>query len=242
MDLLFIRHGEPGEDGNLTAAGRREAELLAGRLEKLDVLEYNVSPLARARETAEPILKRLGRTGIERQWLREFDVPVARPDRQGGLSAVPWDWLPQDWLKDPRLLSAEHWTENEIFQAGSVGEAYEDVIRSFDALLREHGYERDGRLYRVRQGNDDTLAFVCHFGLIGVLLSHLFNCSPMVLWQGLALPPSSVTTVHTEERRPGIAVFRAASVGDISHLYAAGVEPSFAARFCTQYGNGQRQD
>ena len=187
-------------------------------------------------------LKKLGRTGIERSWLREFEIPVARPDRQGGMSAVPWDWLPQDWLRDPRLLSAEHWTENEVFKAASVGAKYENVIRSFDALLSEHGYERDGRLYRVRRGNDDTLAFVCHFGLIGVLLSHLLNCSPMVLWQGLALPPSSVTTVHTEERRPGIAVFRAASVGDISHLYAAGVEPTFSARFCTQYGNGQRQD
>lgn len=242
MDLLFIRHGEPGEDGSLTAAGRREAELLADRLAKLNVLEYNVSPLARARETAEPTLKKLGRTGIERSWLREFEIPVARPDRQGGMSAVPWDWLPQDWLRDPRLLSAEHWTENEVFKAASVGAKYENVIRSFDALLSEHGYERDGRLYLVRRGNDDTLAFVCHFGLIGVLLSHLLNCSPMVLWQGLALPPSSVTTVHTEERRPGIAVFRAASVGDISHLYAAGVEPTFSARFCTQYGNGQRQD
>ena len=38
--------------------------------------------------------------------------------------------------------------------------------------------------------------------------------------------------IRTEERRPGTAVFRAASLGDVSHLYAAGVEPSFAARFC----------
>ena len=56
------------------------------------------------------------------------------------------------------------------------------------------------------------------------------------------LPPSSVTTIHTEERRPGLAVFRAASLGDVSHLYAAGVEPSFSGRFCTRYGNGERQD
>ena len=40
----------------------------------------------------------------------------------------------------------------------------------------------------------------------------------------------------------GTAVFRAASVGDISHLWAAGAEPSFAGRFCTNYGNGQRID
>ncbi len=240
MDLLLIRHGEPGADGGLTEGGKREANLLAERLAKLDIKQYNVSPLQRARETAAPVLEMLGREGIERLWLREFEIPVARPDLQR-MSFVPWDWLPQDWLADPRFFT-EDWRKNEIFQAAAVGEAYDDVVSSFDALLAEHGYEREGRFYRVRQGNDDVLAFICHFGLICVLLSHLFNCSPMVLWHGLALPPSSVTTIHTEERRPGIAVFRAASVGDISHLYAAGVEPSFSARFCTRYGNGQRID
>ena len=241
MDLLFIRHGEPGEDGGLTERGKREAGLLAERLAGLDVAEYYVSPLQRARETAQPVLKKLEREGLVCPWLREFDVPVARPDLEG-MSCVPWDWLPQDWLADPRFLSEEGWRENEVFRRAAVGDAYDGVIRAFDALLAEHGYERDGRLYRVRRGSDETLAFICHFGLICVLLSHLLNCSPMVLWQGLALPPSSVTTLHTEERRPGTAVFRAASVGDISHLWAAGAEPSFAGRFCTNYGNGQRID
>lgn len=64
----------------------------------------------------------------------------------------------------------------------------------------------------------------------------------MVLWQGFCMAPSSVTTVYTEERRPGIAAFRVSAFGDISHLYAHGAEPSFSARFCEVYGNGQRVD
>ena len=68
------------------------------------------------------------------------------------------------------------------------------------------------------------------------------NCSPVVLWHGLVMAPSSVTVISTEERRPGIAAFRAAAVGDISHLAVAGQEPSFAARFCEVYGNGDRID
>ena len=64
----------------------------------------------------------------------------------------------------------------------------------------------------------------------------------MVLWQGTCLAPTSVTTIYTEERRPGIAVFRLQTIGDVSHLYMNGFAPSFAGRFCEVYGNGDRID
>ena len=54
----------------------------------------------------------------------------------------------------------------------------------------------------------------------------------MVLWHGTAAAPTSVTTLYTEERKEGIASFRMQSYGDVSHLLKAGMEPSFAARFC----------
>ena len=89
----------------------------------------------------------------------------------------------------------------------------------------------------MTEANTDTLVFFCHFGLECVLLSHLMNVSPMILWHHTAAAPTSVTTVYTEERRKGIASFRVASFGDISHLYIAGQEPSFSARFCETYDN-----
>lgn len=243
MRLLFIRHGDPDyELDDLTPAGKLEAELLAARLGGETVNEYYVSPLGRARATAAPTLRQIGREAVCLDWLQEFSIPILRPDRQGELSRVPWDWLPQDWLGDPKLLDPFRWRENEIMQAGNVGEAYDAVIGCFDALLAEHGYQRDHLLYRAVRPNTDTLAFFCHFGLSCVLMSHLMNCSPMVLWQGLCMAPSSVTTVYTEERRPGIASFRAAAVGDISHLSMQGVKPAFAARFCEVNGNGDRED
>ena len=84
--------------------------------------------------------------------------------------------------------------------------------------------------------------FFCHFGTSCVLLSHLMNVSPMVLWHGTCMAPASVTTVYTEERRPGIAYFRAAAMGDTSHLYVKGAGPSFSGRFCEVHGNGERVD
>jgi probable phosphoglycerate mutase len=70
-----------------------------------------------------------------------------------------------------------------------------------------------------------------------VLVSHLVHVSPMILWHGFCAAPTSVTTAVTEERRAGIASFRVSGFGDTSHLYAAGREPSFSARFCECYTN-----
>ena len=243
MRLLFIRHGDPDYTlDSLTDTGKKEAELLVPRLMKEEIHEFFVSPLGRARATARPTLEALGRTAAEYDWLQEFSVPILRPDLNGAYSFVPWDWLPADWLQDPMLLDRVHWRENPIMAAENVGAKYDLVTEAFDALLAAHGYRRSGLLYRAERPNKDTLAFFCHFGVSCVLLSHLMNCSPMVLWQGICLAPSSITTVYTEERRPGIAAFRTAAFGDVSHLYAGQVLPSFSARFCEVYGDGTRVD
>ena len=102
---------------------------------------------------------------------------------------------------------------------GHVKEEYDWVTTNFDALLASHGYVRDGLTYRAEHANNDTIVFFCHFGLECVLLSHLLHISPMVLWHGTCAAPSSVTTLVTEERRPGIAYFRMSSFGDISQNF-----------------------
>ncbi len=61
MRLLLIRHGDPDWDADsLTETGRREAELLAERIAPMDIAEYYVSTMRRARETARPMLEKRG--------------------------------------------------------------------------------------------------------------------------------------------------------------------------------------
>ena len=242
MRLLIIRHADPDYSiDSLTPVGFREAALLAERIAPLSVEEYYVSPLGRARDTASPTLKKAGREAVICDWLREFSVRIARPDKHGGTSDVPWDWLPGDWMGHEEFFHPTERKNNAVFRAAGVGEAYDRVAGALDALLADHGYVRDGHFYRVENANEDTLVFFCHFGVGALLLSHLIGASPMVLWHGTCMAPSSVTTVYTEERRPGIASFRAAAVGDTSHLYGH-AEPSFSARFCEVHGNGERED
>ena len=243
MRILIIRHGDPDyENDTLTEKGHREAALLAERLAGEDIKEIYVSPLGRARDTAEYTLKKKGMEATVCPWLEEFPILIDRPDMSDGKKHGIWDWLPADWTVVDEFYDKDKWADVPIFKEAGVREVYEQVIAGLDKLLAEHGYERDGRYYRVTKPNSDTIAFFCHFGLECVLLSHLFGISPMPLWHGFCAPTTSVTTVYTEERRRGIASFRAFGFGDISHLYAGGEPAAFAARWCETYDTpGQRR-
>ena len=84
MRLLFIRHGDPDYDHDgLTLTGKKEAELLVERLANENISEFYVSTMGRAMDTAQPTMTALGRTAVSCDWLREFSIPVLRPDKNG---------------------------------------------------------------------------------------------------------------------------------------------------------------
>ncbi|MBR3201017.1 MAG: histidine phosphatase family protein [Mogibacterium sp.] len=249
MKILIIRHGEPDYTiDSLTEKGWREAEYLSemlvrqlGEETKNGHVHFYMSPYGRAKDTASITLQKLDRMAEVLPWLREFDVFIDRPD-DTTRKRIPWDWLPEDWMQDPRLFQEDHWFENERMATGNVGEEFRKVTEQFDALLAKHGYKRDGRYYRVERANHDTIVLFCHFGVESVLLSHIFGVSPMPVWHGFCAQPSTVTTLVTEERRKGIASIRMLAFGDTAHLYVHDEEPSFAARFCECFEDDTRHD
>lgn len=242
MKLLFVRHGDPDYSiDSLTEKGWREAELLSRRLAANPADYYYVSPMGRAKDTAAATLKKLGRDAVECPWLHEFDrVRIWRPDVTER-RRIAWDWLPQDWTAEPVFFREDLWPTQERMAEGGVGEEYDRVTAQLDVLLQEHGYTREGRLYRAERANNETLVFFCHFAVQCVLLSHLLNLPLVPLWQGSCAAPTSVTTVVTEERRKGIAAFRMLSFGDLSHLYCAEEAPAFSGRFCECYDNAEER-
>ena len=242
MKILLIRHGDPDYTiDSLTEKGWKEAEYLSERIAKLDVKEFYVSPLGRAKDTASFTLEKMNRQAIECPWLREFAPRIARPDKEE--KSITWDWLPQDWTEQENFYQYDKWFESDILSEGKVKEEYDWVVENFDALLEKHGYVRKGHFYEAKKPNNDTIVLFCHFGVGCVLLGHLLGISPMVLWHGLCAAPTSVATIVTEERRKGIAYFRMSAYGDISHLYVKDEEPAFAARFCECFDNeGERRD
>lgn len=96
MKIIICRHGDPDyAKDSLTEKGWKEAELLADRISKLDVKEFYVSPLGRAKDTASLTLKKMNRTATELPWLHEFKGQV----KEGLKTVQCWDRLPSYWTE-----------------------------------------------------------------------------------------------------------------------------------------------
>ncbi len=231
MKLIIVRHADPDYvHDSLTEKGFREAEILKSRMAKLDVKEFYCSPLGRAVRTSEPTLKLMGRTAETLDWLQEFPGYVIHPDT--GKQKIPWDFLPEYWTKNEDLYDRNKWIDTDVMKTGNTPSVYNSVISKFDKFLSDHGYRRDGDIYKVTKPNKDTIVFFCHFGIECVLLSRLLGVSPIVLWQGFLSLPTGVTVVQTEERIDGTAYFRCRTFGDVSHLCEVGETPSESGAFC----------
>lgn len=257
MRILLIRHGDPDYDhDSLTEKGRREAALLALAAPSMKIDDCFMSPLGRAKDTASYSLKALGKEAKVLDWLMEFPAKTdpslskelldafpnaAKEGEQYSAPNVIWDMVPSYWTEHSEYMDLEDWRRSAVAQSGDAVSVYDHVCREFDSLLETYGYVREGRHYRVVQENIKTIACYCHFGIICALLSHLWNVSPFILWHGIALAPTSVTEIVSEERQQGIASFRALHIGDISHLYAGQEPPSFAARFCEVFSNKEQR-
>ena len=236
LKLMIVRHAEPDYSiDSLTPIGWEEARILADRLCKLDVKAFYCSPLGRAKDTASFTLQALNREAEILPWLKEFPPQILKPNLSE--PDITWDWLPADWTGNPAYYQMDQWANTPPMTEGNVAEHYNYVTTELDKLLARHGYVREGNFYRTEYANEDTVILFCHFGLECVLLSHILNIPPMLLWHGTCAAPTSVTILNTEERQEGIAYFRMSTFGDTSHLYAAGKTPSFAARFCETYAN-----
>ena len=248
MHLIFIRHGDPDYTvDSVTPKGRREVALVGERIAHTKVSAIYASPMGRAQDTAASCVEKLHEAAqnppvTTMPWLREFSYPIVDP--QAGRSRIAWDWLPRVHFSHRRWHDVRRFYTTKAMRSGHIKEHYCDVCRGFDEVLAAHGYTRvrstlpvyrckphltaaeaavDTHLGVVQRELDETtLVFVCHLGVMFVMLSHLTAISPVQLWQSFFVAPSSVTIANGEERLPGEVAFRLQCVGDTAHLTGAG--------------------
>ena len=234
MRILIVRHAEPDySHDSLTEKGFKEAELLPERLSKNKISAIYCSPCGRAKRTAEPTAKSKNQEIRIMDWLTEFQGKIID---KSGHETIPWNQEPQAWSLKSEFYNANTWLDNESMSAYTVPDKYKWVTDSFDRLLSKYGYRRNGIIYSCKENRDDTIILFCHFALGMVLVSHLTGISPVLLWQTMFLPTSSVTTFVTEEREKGEVVFKCVQMGDTSHLYAAGEKVSRSGLYPEFFG------
>ena len=113
MRILLIRHAEPDYiNDSITEKGKREARLLSDRIARYNIRDFYVSPLGRARDTAEYTLQKTGRKAEVLSWLQEFRGKY--PDPETGKPLMPGE----EYKLDPEAFGSEapEMSEEEILE------------------------------------------------------------------------------------------------------------------------------
>ena len=244
MRIIFIRHAEPDYEHNtLTERGFKEAELLSLRVPHWKVDRFYASPLERAKLTAEPSLRKMGRTAEIVDWMHEFSYAIIDPVT--GVRQVPWDFMPQYWTEEAQFFDKDSFYKHPLLQSNPDYEKAVLALRSgLDGILSEYGYHRKDGYYlaeeeKTRGDDDTTIVFFAHLGANLEAVGYLLGISPVVLQQSIYLAPTSLCILNSEKRQvgsipdatPAIAMFRAQVLGDVNHLLQNGQPISESGSF-----------
>lgn len=220
MRLILVRHAQPDwapggvatNEPELTDLGWDQARLLAGRARRWNhVTELLVSPLTRARQTAEPVAEALGLEPNTNQWIREMGNP---PDWEG----APVDHVIEA-LTNMFERPAEDWWEGA--PGGENLRAFTDrVTTGLEEALADRGVLRDSdapRLWKV-EDPDQTVVVVGHGGANSIMLAHLTGADPVPWeWERYSANHASVTLL-TSRAIAGRHLFSLRRFSDVSHL------------------------
>ena len=153
MELVLVRHAEPEwvreglsvDDPPLTVRGARQADRLADRLQREAFDDVFVSPLVRARQTAEPVLAALDRKEEIDPWLEEIRKSGGQSEEQLRLKREGREKRKQA-ARAERAIRELQGQQNVLFlQAGVSSRAeLEQRTKSLvrhQELARLHGYD-----------------------------------------------------------------------------------------------------
>ena len=218
MEVVLIRHGEPEwardgfnvDDPPLTQRGREQAQRLADRLAGETFDEILVSPLRRARETAQPLLQHRQAAEAVEPWLEEIRNPI-------------WQGTPvekaQAAFRADRALSADHrW--NGLPGGEPVRDFVDRIHRGMGGFLTARGLapnRPDYPVWRIPEPGR-RIAFIAHAGTNAVVICHLLGLTPVPWeWERFVLGHASISRLEALAVGDGFA-FSLSRLSDVEHL------------------------
>lgn len=224
MRLYIIRHADPDYENNtITADGHKEAKALAKRMASIGLDRIYCSPMGRAIDTMKYTAELLGLDYNIEHWTKELWPELTLEQTPWGNQIMAID-VPGEVVRcGEDMPTHQNWHQCSVLENYKLRDVFEALKRNSDSFLARLGYEREGGRYRCIKPNQEKIAVFCHGGFGLTWLAHLLEIPVSLMWSGFWLSPSSVTTILFDERSTEWAVPRCIGLGDVSHLYEAGL-------------------
>lgn len=220
MELIFVRHGQPGwdrdgravADPDLTDLGRAQADHVARLLAGTRIDELLVSPLRRAQQTAAPLVEATGLTPTTLDWLAEISAP-------------DWDGTPTEEVERIFRENRDR-SVDELWDGLPGGESFRDfhvrITTGLEGLLRDRGAAtaRATPPQWHLPTDERRVVIVAHAGTNATAIGHLLGVAPVPWeWERFALRHASISTL-VPLPICGAHAYRLEGLSDVGHLPA----------------------
>lgn len=231
MLLYIIRHGDPiYNPDSLTPLGHKQAEALVPRLAPLNFDKIFVSPLIRARQTAEPTAKALNIEPEIREFLSEgklFDkMSTSLPTDDGETVRKRWCFHQQttNFLSAETYHMTDDWYTLSAFDGcEDIKGAYDEFAKGADDFLAELGYIRQEDHYKIDNPKYDRVAVFCHQGVGLTWISRMLCLPPHILWGCFDITHTGISVLEFKNYEDGKTLPKCLCLSDTSHLFAGGM-------------------
>jgi probable phosphoglycerate mutase len=221
VELVLVRHAEPEwvldgfsvDDPPLTERGRRQAARLATRLGGEVFDDVFVSPLVRARQTAEPLLSTLTRTEEIDPWLEEIRSPVWH--------GTPAEKAEESFREERSRPADRRW--DGLVGGESVRDFVTRIRQGAGLFLEERGVvplRDDLPVWRVDEPGRRIL-LIAHAGVNSIVVCHLLGLTPTPWeWDRFVLGHASITRIEALPLADGYT-WSLTRLSDVEHLDTA---------------------
>ena len=222
MLLYIVRHGDPiYVTDTLTERGKLQAEAVGKRLAMAKIDRIFTSPMGRARETAEPLCRLLGKEYTVEEWTHEIEDERLTPFPDGKLKSVSVVQNTYFRQNGNIHLDYDHAGECDGFSTSGMVEKTKFIEEKGNEFLARLGYEKEGDIYRIVRPNEEKGALFCHGAFGRAWISTLLHIPLHMMWASFEYTHTGVTVLRFENNANGVTAPRCLCYSDISHLYMA---------------------
>ena len=225
MLLYLIRHGDPNyEKDCLTERGRLQAEAVGKRMQYSGIDVIYSSPMGRARETAEPACRLLGKPCRIEDWTHEVlsERLTTYPDgKRKSVTLLQNTLLRENGEID---LTFDETFLSKALRETEMASAYAYIRDNGRDFLTRLGYQEENGVFRILSPNEDRVALFTHAVFTRVWLSHLLHIPLHLVWASFAPTHTGVTVLEFRNNPDGFTAPKVLCFSDMSHLYHEGLD------------------